>query len=1346
MADLAQHDLDEALPALEEAMRALESLNKKDMTEIKSYGRPPALVEKVMEAVMILRGNEPTWSEAKRQLGDGNFIKQLMNFDKDNISDRVLKKIGQYCSQADFQPEIIGRVSLAAKSLCMWVRAMDMYGRIYRVVEPKRQRLQGAMSNLHEKQTQLQDAKDKLAEVEAKMEQLKKEYDEKLAQKEELRKKAEHTEMMLDRASKLVEGLAGERERWELTVEDLEERMGYLIGDVLIAAAFLSYIGPFLSNYRENLVVKKWLVEVRRLEVPCSPNFDFCQFMVKPTQVREWNIRGLPSDTFSTENGVLVTRGTRWPLMVDPQGQAIKWIKNMEHSRGLKVIDLQQSDYMRTLESSIQFGLPVLLQNVHEQLDPSLDSILNKSIIKVGGASMIRVGDKEIEYNPDFRFYITTKMSNPHYAPEIAAKAAIVNFAVKEQGLEAQLLGIVVRKERPELEEQKDSLVINIAAGKKKLQELEDEILRLLNEAQGSLLDDVHLVNTLQTSKETSKDVGEQLQTAELTEAKIDTAREGYRPCAERASILFFVLNDIGGIDPMYQFALDSYIDLFNLSIDKAQRTSKLEERIQNMNEYHTYAVYRYTCRGLFEKHKLLFSFHICTKILEAAGKLNMDEFNFFLRGGVVLDRENQMDNPCASWLLDLSWDNITELEKLANFHGLITSFEQYPRDWHLWYTSPEPEVASLPGEWDNACNELQRMMIVRSLRPDRVQFCVSSFIVNNLGSKFVEPPVLDMQQVVEDSSTHTPLIFVLSPGVDPTSPLITLAETSGMASRFHALSLGQGQAPIATRMIKEGVKEGNWVFLANCHLSLSWMPQLDKLIEQLQVEEPHPDFRLWLSSSPHPKFPISILQSGIKMTTEPPKGLKANLKRLYNNISEQQFTRSHRPERYRKLLFCLCYFHSVLLERKKFLMLGWNIPYEFNDSDFEVSENLLNIYLDEYEDTPWDALKYLIAGINYGGHVTDDCDRRLLLTYISDFFCEDSISTPFFKLSSLITYYIPKDGPLKAYKEYISMLPNMDHPEAFGQHPNADITSQIQETRLLFETLLSLQPQVATGSGESIEDQVMDLAQNLMKQVPENIDYHATARILSVDPSPLNVVLLQEIERYNLLLNLIRKQLSDLERGIQGLVVMSTDLEQVFHCIYEARVPPTWEKAYPSLKPLASWTRDLIQRMDQFEKWATTSHPPMVFWLSGFTFPTGFLTAVLQKAARQNSVSVDTLTWEFTVLTVDDSNLTGPPKDGVYVKGMFLQGAGWDKKNACLLEAEPMQLVCNIPSIHFKPVEARRRALKGVYNCPCYYYPNRAGTNDRPSFIVMVDLKTGEKPLEHWTKRGTALLMSMDN
>uniref|UniRef100_A0A8C6W7X2 Dynein axonemal heavy chain 2 n=1 Tax=Nannospalax galili TaxID=1026970 RepID=A0A8C6W7X2_NANGA len=1348
LADNAQKDLEEALPALEEAMRALESLNKKDIGEIKSYGRPPAQVEMVMQAVMILRGNEPTWAEAKRQLGEQNFIKSLIYFDKDNISDKVLKKIGAYCAQPDFQPDIIGRVSLAAKSLCMWVRAMELFGRLYRMVEPKRIRMNATMVQLQEKQAALAEAQEKLREVAEKLEMLKKQYDEKLAQKEELRKKSEEMELKLERAGMLVSGLAGEKARWEETVQGLDGDLGCLVGDCLLAAAFLSYMGPFLTNYRDEIVNQIWIKKIWELQVPCSPRFSIDTFLSNPTKVRDWNIQGLPSDAFSTENGIIVTQGNRWALMIDPQAQALKWIKNMEGNQGLKIIDLQMSDYLRILENAIQFGFPVLLQNVQEYLDPTLNPVLNKSVARIGGRLLMCIGDKEVEYNPNFRFYITTKLSNPHYSPETSAKTTIVNFAVKEQGLEAQLLGIVVRKERPELEEQKDSLVINIAAGKRKLKELEDEILRLLNEATGSLLDDVQLVNTLQTSKITATEVTEQLETSETTEINIDLAREAYRPCAQRASVLFFVLNDMGRIDPMYQFSLDAYISLFILSIDKSHRSNKLEDRIDYLNDYHTYAVYRYTCRTLFERHKLLFSFHMCAKILETSGKLNMDEYNFFLRGGVVLDREGQMDNPCTSWLADAYWDNITELDKLTNFHGLMNSFEQYPRDWHMWYTNAAPEKATLPGEWENACNEMQRMLIIRSLRQDRVAFCVTSFIVSNLGSRFIEPPVLNMKLVMEDSTPRTPLMFILSPGVDPTSALLQLAEHTGMAQHFHALSLGQGQAPIAARLLRDGVIQGHWVFLANCHLSLSWMPNLDKLVEQLQVEDPHPSFRLWLSSSPHPDFPISILQASIKMTTEPPKGLKANMTRLYQLMTEPQFTRCSKPSKYKKLLFALCFFHSILLERKKFLQLGWNIIYGFNDSDFEVSENLLSLYLDEYEETPWDALKYLIAGVNYGGHVTDDWDRRLLSTYINDYFCDQALRTPSYRLSVLETYFIPKDGSMASYKEYISLLPSMDPPEAFGQNPNADVASQITEARTLFETLLSLQPQITPTrvGGQSREEKVLELATDVKQKIPEMIDYEGTQKLLALDPSPLNVVLLQEIHRYNKLMRTILSSLTDLEKGIQGLIVMSTSLEEIFNCIFDAHVPPLWGKAYPSQKPLASWTRDLAVRVEQFELWANRARPPVIFWLSGFTFPTGFLTAVLQSSARQNNISVDTLSWEFIVSTVDDSNLVYPPKDGVWVRGLYLEGAGWDQKNSCLVEAEPMQLVCLMPTIHFRPAESRKKSAKGMYSCPCYYYPNRAGSTDRASFVICIDLRSGAMTSDHWIKRGTALLMSLDN
>lgn len=308
---------------------------------------------------------------------------------------------------------------------------------------------------------------------------------------------------------------------------------------------------------------------------------------------------------------------------------------------------------------------------------------------------------QELDYSRDFRLYITTKLANPHYTPEVSTKTTVVNFAVKQQGLEAQLLGIVVQKEQPALEKQKSELVIRVAAGKRKLVDLENLILRLLSESTGSLLDDEALVKTLQQSKVTSEEVTEQLAVAEETEVRIDTARESYRSAAVRASIAYFVLNDMSRVDPMYQYSLDAYVDLFHLSIDASREggggSENVAERCRCINDYHTLAVYQYTCRGLFERHKLLFSLQLCVRILQNDNKVPKPEFDFFCYGGVVVDRSEQRANPCGDWIDAPTWDNLTELDKVPGLMGLASSFEQAPKEWKRWYMSSK--VGRLEGE-----------------------------------------------------------------------------------------------------------------------------------------------------------------------------------------------------------------------------------------------------------------------------------------------------------------------------------------------------------------------------------------------------------------------------------------------------------------------------------------------------------------------------------------------------------------------------------------------------------------------------------------------------------------------
>ena len=1361
----AEADLGKALPALNRAMQEVDKLDKSSISEVKAYASPPPAVEMVLNAVMLLFNLKPDWATAKRKIGEPNFLVQIKSFDKDNVSNKSLSKLSKFTKRADFTSEEVGKKSQAAAVLCTWVLAIELYSQVFREVAPKRQKLNSAMQKLSLAQGQLKAAQEELAEVIAKVDELNNKYQESVGEKNRLRNEAEGLEAKLDRADKLVSGLSGERVRWESSIGGFDISLRNLVGDALVAAAFLSYAGPFDTAYRNELV-STWLAAVKEKGIPHSNEFQFTSFLAKATDVRNWNLAGLPSDNFSTENGVITTRGRRWPLMIDPQNQANKWIKNAYPD--IVVCNLKMADFIRKLETSIQFGTAYMLQDVEEELDPAIDPVLTKSIVKVGNRSVIKLGDKEIDYSEDFRFFITTKLGNPHYTPEVSTKVTLVNFSVKLEGLEAQLLGEVVRQEEPELEAQKAELVVKVAEGKNALVALENSILKSLAEATGSLLEDEALVDTLQVSKKTSEDVIHQLKISEETEGRIDATRQGYKPVATRAAILYFVLNDLSSVDPMYQFSLSSYVDLFNSSIVRSRAAAKpeadmdrekgkgkdeetdksanpeLEARIRSINNFHTYEVYCYACRGLFERHKLLLSLQICFQTLKQENLIPKEELDFFLRGGQVMDRTSQRQNPAPDLVDALQWDNICELDKIGAFQGLTTNFEQNLREWKSWYLSPSPEAESLPGEWDNKLSELQRLLVVRSLRVDRTMSAATNFVSNNLGPQYVEPPPFDLNAVFQSSSPSMPLIFVLSPGVDPTKQVYALAEQ--LEFSVGDCSLGQGQAPVATKLINDGLAEGNWVFLANCHLAASWLPSLEKIIEDYCDEKTyHPDFRLWLSSSPTPKFPLTILQRGLKMTTEPPKGLKANLRRLYDLIPESEFERCQEKSKYKKLLFCLAWFHSLLLERRKFLALGWNIPYDFNDADFLICENIIAMYVDEYpEETPWDAIRYLIAQANYGGRITDDWDRRLCLVYVNQLFNDLAIDTENFQVCDLQQYYIPDEGKISSYKDYISGLPLTDHPVCFGQHPNADVSSMMTNARMVLDTLLALQPRVVTEGGQSNDEKVLLIAKDLQERLMPEFDLYEAKRALASrsDPDPLKSVLLQEIDRYSKLLRAVRSSLLGLDSGIKGLTVITSELENIFDALLVGKVPESWSFCYPSLKPLGSWMRDLTARCQFFQDWLQIQLPK-AFWLSGFTYPTGFLTGLLQTCARKNGVSIDALSWEFPILDQTPASITEHPKEGAYIYGMFLEGARWDSKNSCLTDAHPLELIANMPLVHFQPSEGKKKSGKGLYVCPLYLYPVRTGTRERPSFMLPVELKSGEFDGDYWTKRGTALLLS---
>lgn len=624
-------------------------------------------------------------------------------------------------------------------------------------------------------------------------------------------------------------------------------------------------------------------------------------------KIRNWQIAGLPKDNLSIENAVIVQFSRRWPLFIDPQGQANKWIKNLEREAGLDVIKLSDKDFLRSLENAVRFGKPCLLENVGEELDPALEPILLKQTFKQQGSLVIKLGDAIIPYHEDFKFYITTKMPNPHYTPEVSTKVTLVNFTLSPKGLEDQLLGIVVAEERPDLEEAKNQLIVSNAKMKQELKEIEDKILARLSASEGSPVDDVDLIQTLEASKMKSTEISAKVRSscrfclllfslknvqcfhlqvvvAEQTERDIDETRSKYIPVAVRTQILFFCVADLAKIDPMYQYSLEWFITIFLNGITNAERADNVTKRIVNINDYFTFSLYCNVCRSLFEKHKLLFSLLVCTRILQNEDKINMDEWRFLLAGSTT---KSELPNPATEWLSGRSWNEILALGALPNFKDFPETFSQHLPAWKKLFDSPDPHREEMGGPWADKLDKFQRLLVLRCLRADKVTNAFQDFVSENLGQRFIEPQTANLGLVFKDSSPTTPLIFVLSVGTDPAADLYKFADEMRFAKKLSAISLGQGQGPRAESLMRSAMERGKWVFFQNCHLSPSWMPALERLVEQIDADKVHRDFRLWLTSMPSPKFPVYILQNGSKMTMEPPRGIKANLLRSYASVSD---------------------------------------------------------------------------------------------------------------------------------------------------------------------------------------------------------------------------------------------------------------------------------------------------------------------------------------------------------------------------------------------------------------------------------------------------------------------------
>lgn len=338
--------------------------------------------------------------------------------------------------------------------------------------------------------------------------------------------------------------------------------------------------------------------------------------MGDPMKIMDWQIDKLPADSVSICNAIMIEKGMRKPFLIDPQLQGTTWLKNVSN-REMDLIIIRNSDpnIQRVLENAIKMGNEIMIEDMPDTIDPLFESIVNNDIISNGGRKQIKFADKLIDYDPHFKIYFVTNLANPLFLPEIFIRVTVINFTVTEMGLSQQLLAEIVKIENSAVEIKKNELTLTIANDQKRIKKLEDDILKSLANSSENILDDEILVAKLDDSKVTSDDITKNLENNKEAQIEIEQARSQYKCVADRGQTLFFIIASLSGIDPMYQYSLNYFIKLFKQIIINSEGSDDVEIRVKILMASITELIYTNICRGLFNTHKLIFSFLISFQI-----------------------------------------------------------------------------------------------------------------------------------------------------------------------------------------------------------------------------------------------------------------------------------------------------------------------------------------------------------------------------------------------------------------------------------------------------------------------------------------------------------------------------------------------------------------------------------------------------------------------------------------------------------------------------------------------------------------------------------------------------------
>ncbi|KAM0792972.1 hypothetical protein ACM66B_002727 [Microbotryomycetes sp. NB124-2] len=1327
--DLVIGELADAEPAVLDAQAAVSNIKKQQLTEVRSMANPPEAVKLAMESVCTLLGFKiDGWKTVQSIIRRDDFIASIVNFDttRQMTSQLRSKMQTEYLSRSTFNFETINRASKACGPLCQWVIAQVRYSEILDKVGPLRAEVEQLE---HEAETTTQQASaiiSMIAELESRIASYKEEYALLISETQSIKTEMERVQRRVDRSVTLLDSLSSERERWEAGSKTFDDEMRTVPGDVLLSAAFIAYAGYFDQGYREAMW-RGWSNHLSDANITFKPELALVEYLSTAEERLEWTANALPADDLCMENAIVLKRFDRYPLIIDPSGQATKFLVNEFKNRKISVTSFLDEAFLKNLESALRFGTPILIQDV-EHLDPILNAVLNKELRRAGGRVLIRLGNQDIDFSPAFTMFLSTRDPSIEIPIDLNSRVTVVNFSATRASLQAQSLNRVLQVERPDVDKKRSDLLRLQGEFKARLLSLEKSLLQALNASSGNILDDDVVIETLEKLKKEAAEIVRKVDETDVIMAEVERVTNEYSHLAQASSAVFFILDELSLLHHFYQFSLKFYTDIFDRVLvhnPRLQGVSDHEGRLAIITEDLFLHVFKRTSRALLHSdHLTLAALLAQVKLRGSDAELDEIEFAFLLDGGSLAT--HVPEEVSLSALDPAQQQNMKAFSRLACFNDVRIHMAEHESEWRAFLASSQPE-AQVPEVWSGATATsklLRNMLIVKCLRPDRLLQSVAIFVNGVFGRDLFLEVTYDFAQVVQDEvEAASPICLSSVPGYDASYRVDSLVAQVGAKCASIAMGSHEGYS-LADQAIAAAARTGNWVMLKNVHLSAAWLGQLEKRLHSLN---PNKAFRLFLTMETNPKIPVNILRQGRVLMNEPPPGIRANILESLRSIPPARLANG--PAEKARLYFLLAWFHAVVQERLRYVPLGWSKVYEFNDSDQTAALATIDSWIAtaakgranvDPAAIPWDAIRCLVRETVYGGKVDNEFDQALLDSFVGYFFSAKAYDANFELVPATeneAALLAPEATRMEHFVEWTARLPEQEPPSYLGLPSSAErVIAATQGAQLLarLQKMRSLSDEDETVS-EDLRQSVASAQPLWMRTLRQScLEWlqilPETAPSLRIADDPLSRFYGRECALAVSLLRTVRDDLDQIAQVCAGTLKQTNDLRALLSALAKGSVPATWNRYKTREMPVSSWVTGFAKRVEQLEKivvgdgsLARSSFKDRPVVLGLLFHPHGFVTATRQTIAHDTRSSLELL--ELKV----DLDQSGSAKDSFTVEGLALVGASWTQGSLSINDGSTTRLGASQLSWIARTPATSSDARHTTVEIPCWLDSSRS-------------------------------------